>query len=1003
MESKLWTAAIAFAVLLTGASSAGAQPPPEWRINDDASGQEYQRDVGGATHPDGSWTAVWLDYRLGFPALFTRTFDALDAPLGEGRAVTDGYGLFAENLTPLPLEGPLAASIGDRRCIVVWSEGRGGRERLRAVRIDSSGALGASVEVSDEAVIDYRSDPSLAIDGDQGLVAWTEGSTIFARVRARRIDPDLGMAAADFPIHPESNAPQTSVRVAPHDGGWVAVWQERVEPARILMRTISSEGSLGSIVTVDEDPIWAQGEPAIAAGPYGVFVSWIATFEGRVNIHGRAFDSDLEPATPDLRITDENQTVTPRRPEILESDDGDLLIVWTAGPSAKTRFYSRRVALPATPVGAVNLIEDPPDPINGVLVPRSLSVFGDAASGRHLLWWDNRDGWDLVAHLRVNADGTADGTTGGVELVEGTASQLLPSVALYSDNRAFVAWEDFRTGGLSIYGALLDNTGRPTGRSFRISESTTGSVSVPATNLRDLLRNRPAVGITGDGYAVVAWTLVAADGVSSVFSQNFDPTGAPIGNNVVLTAGFGQHLSPKIAPLPGNGYILVWRDEGTDNGGEILAQPYLSDGTIDGDTIRVIDRAYASASQESPAVAVSGTGEVVVTWLDSRRGNFDVYAQRLGPTGLRIQENRPLSAFEGSSVVPQLNPSVAAAPDRFVVVWDDNPLGTGFVIGTLVILPSFKTERALDTEIPFSIDIGHRGSKYPQVSMEPNGRFLVTFWDTRADSARMMAQRFEADGSKIGIPYSIGADGGMVMSIPGGAAVKENLIQYVYTNNREGRGWDVYARRVNWTFDGEYSAVALTGWSIEEREEGIALLWSVPFDRAGARYRVWRQILEGSDPAAEPGVDAVRVDAQPVGPLSPGGTDYLFVDGQVEPGRAYAYWIQDPIDEYAGPWIARAVEGGGGIEILSSGNPFRDSIRLRYASPAAARFALTIHDATGRRVRTLHRPESPAGPRGEILWDGRDDRGNALPAGAYWARLRSDPGGERAIRILRIR
>lgn len=997
-------ATIAFvALLLATPGLILAQAPPEWQVNDDISGQEYQHDVAGTTHSDGSWTAVWLDFRLGYPALFTRSFDALDAPLEESHPITDGYGLFGESVNPKLLETPVAVPIGERRSLLVWSEERGGRDRLRAMRIDPSGPLGEPVIVSNEAVLDYRSEPSVSIVGNEGLIAWTEGASIFARVRARRIDSNLGFPAGDFPVHPESSFPQTSIRIAAAPDGWVAIWQERQDLPRVLLRKISTGGVLGPVVVVDEETLWTQQEPAIHAHAGGLFVTWIATYSGRVNIHGRAFDAELTPVESGFLITPEGETVTPRRPELLSSDAGSVLAIWTAGPAAKTRFYSRTIQLPATPAGEVNLIEDPPDPISGVLVPRSLSAFGDGAAGRHLLWWDNRDGWDLVAHLRITAGGQAIGTAGAVDIEEGTASQLYPAVALYPNNRAFVAWEDFRTGGLSIYGAFLDNTGRPEGRSFRISESTTGSVSVPATNLRDLLRNRPAVGITSDGYAAVAWTLIAADGQASVHMQNFDPAGVPLGNNSVLTAGFDQQQAPQIAPLPGGGYFVVWRDAGSDNSGEIFAQPFLSDGTVAGDTIRVVDRAYTGAGQESPTVGVSGTGEVVVAWLDDRRGNFDVFAQRLGPTGVRIQTNRAMSAFEGSTNIPQLNPTAAAGPDRFVVAWDDNPLASGFIIGMLVILPSRRNAAPLDTEIPFSLDIGHAGIKYPRVAMEPGGQFVLSFWDTRADSARMMAQRFDSDGTKIGTPYSILGIGGEAAAIPGAVAVKQNLIQYVYTDSRLARGWDVTARRVNWTFDGEYSAVALNGWSIEEREEGIALIWSVPHDRAGARFRVWRQEFDGVDPALAPGEDAIRVDTQTVGPLVSGGTEYVFVDGSVEPGLAYAYWIQDPFDEYAGPWVARSVAGGGSLDLQSAGNPFRESVRLRYSAGPGARFSVTIHDASGRRVRTLHRPETLAGAKGEIVWDGRDERGEALPAGAYWARLRSDPGGERAIRILRIR
>jgi flagellar hook assembly protein FlgD len=48
---------------------------------------------------------------------------------------------------------------------------------------------------------------------------------------------------------------------------------------------------------------------------------------------------------------------------------------------------------------------------------------------------------------------------------------------------------------------------------------------------------------------------------------------------------------------------------------------------------------------------------------------------------------------------------------------------------------------------------------------------------------------------------------------------------------------------------------------------------------------------------------------------------------------------------------------------------------------------LLVFDLTGRLVRTLAKGETvAAGPQVRI-WDGRDDRGAAVPSGTYFCRL----------------
>jgi FlgD Ig-like domain len=67
-------------------------------------------------------------------------------------------------------------------------------------------------------------------------------------------------------------------------------------------------------------------------------------------------------------------------------------------------------------------------------------------------------------------------------------------------------------------------------------------------------------------------------------------------------------------------------------------------------------------------------------------------------------------------------------------------------------------------------------------------------------------------------------------------------------------------------------------------------------------------------------------------------------------------------------------------------NPFAEVISLSYRLPREAGVLITIHDASGRRVRTIAESRQPAGAW-TAVWDGRDDSGRALSAGSYFYRL----------------
>jgi hypothetical protein len=67
-------------------------------------------------------------------------------------------------------------------------------------------------------------------------------------------------------------------------------------------------------------------------------------------------------------------------------------------------------------------------------------------------------------------------------------------------------------------------------------------------------------------------------------------------------------------------------------------------------------------------------------------------------------------------------------------------------------------------------------------------------------------------------------------------------------------------------------------------------------------------------------------------------------------------------------------------------NPFNPSTNIRFYLPSPGSAVLDILDLRGARVRTLA-ARSFASGENEVTWDGRDDRGRALPGGVYLVRL----------------
>jgi len=94
-----------------------------------------------------------------------------------------------------------------------------------------------------------------------------------------------------------------------------------------------------------------------------------------------------------------------------------------------------------------------------------------------------------------------------------------------------------------------------------------------------------------------------------------------------------------------------------------------------------------------------------------------------------------------------------------------------------------------------------------------------------------------------------------------------------------------------------------------------------------------------------------------------------------------------PVDLTVSDWSGIA-EGQVGSRIFFGAvpNPFGPSTSLQFSLPAESDVALAIYDVAGRRVRTLVSGPRPAGMN-RVDWNGRDETGNAVASGTYFARL----------------
>ncbi len=172
--------------------------------------------------------------------------------------------------------------------------------------------------------------------------------------------------------------------------------------------------------------------------------------------------------------------------------------------------------------------------------------------------------------------------------------------------------------------------------------------------------------------------------------------------------------------------------------------------------------------------------------------------------------------------------------------------------------------------------------------------------------------------------------------------------------------------------------------------EGVRLWWRVAEDASNTPLALYRR---------EPGRERQRISEE----WFSGAARHEFLDREAPPGQL-EYWLREAgsagEDGWHGPTVVEAVTPGAGecsLQMVDR-NPVRSEATFRYAIPRGGDVALTIHDPAGRLVRSLIDQAMIPGIRSS-KWNGRDDGGRRVVAGAYFARLAAG-GTVRSVKII---
>ncbi len=552
---------------------------------------------------------------------------------------------------------PALAFDGDNY-LVVWKDPRTGNYDIFGARVTPAGIVleASGIPISTEAYGQH--DPSLAFDGENYLVVWTDERNGYYDIYGCRMTPaGVVLDTTGFPISTAMDGQGFSATA--FDGtNYLVVWHDgrngpnldiygcRVSPNGIVL------DSSGIVVSTAGGN---QSTPAVAFDGANFLVVWEDDWNW--NISGAR-------VSPDGQVLDTSSIVISTEiywelHPAVTSDGNRCLVSW--GDFLDS--WGEVSDLVGTRVTQDGVVLEP----GGIVISTAANWQREAAvafdGSNYLVAWSDWCGGELDSDIYASRVSPTGAVLDSLSFVVSTAVRCRHPVATFDGTNYLVVWEEWiataRLRGVRVNptGQVLDTLG--------IVIST------------QLAQYNPAVAFDGSNYFVV-WTGSTEPGINGA---RVSPDGQVLDTlSFVLWNGRCDVEEPAIA-FDGTNYFVVCTDWREARDPEIYGARVSPSGVVlDPEGIRISD---ATGNPWDPSVAFDGSNFLVV-WCDWRSGDSaDIYGARVTPAGVVLDT---ASIAISTATNDQLCPTIAFDGSDFLVVWDDyrNSLETSHIYGTRV-------------------------------------------------------------------------------------------------------------------------------------------------------------------------------------------------------------------------------------------------------------------------------------------------------------------------------
>ncbi len=386
------------------------------------------------------------------------------------------------------------------------------------------------------------------------------------------------------------------------------------------------------------------------------------------------------------------------------------------------------------------------------------------------------NGFDLAVEALINA---------------ATGNQQTQAVAWNGDLlEYFVLWQDFRNGlgNPDIYGTRLDKNGNVIAGDLPVITQAAKQAG-------------PWVSYGGGGYVAV-WIDQRTSGTTGtdVYGAWILPDGTVSSEFVVTNVSANQRAASVVYNPSTNNFLVTWIDDGSgasdlniwgavvNPGGGVSSGPFAM--------------VTATGSQRGPYVRYDyGNSQYFMVWFDNSNGNYDVYGSRVTSGGLLLDVG---GLVISNAAGDQKNPRITdrdpySGISSFVLSWIDFRNGQADIYGALI--DEFGTKIGSDIQIAG----GSYDQRAASIGVDyiRTGQAVVSWIDKR-NGTDFDIYRAQVDQSGVvsGETLVAGAATGAANNQQGPLvtysedAGGDNGFLFLWRDNRSGVDYDLYGIKV---------------------------------------------------------------------------------------------------------------------------------------------------------------------------------------------------------------